>query len=173
MFAAAPGYLGLVRGCVFGGIAAAVFAMFGLIFGFELPPFTAWWMLVGVLVCSAGILATMSLPHITFDLRERTYRRRDGASGFGRLVRGSIANLDAVVVTARHDVSSSLLGGQRSFEFQLTLHWRGQVETPMLVALDYRTVPVGANPQVSAQPILQLAQRVGQALSLPVYNNVR
>ncbi len=67
----------------------------------------------------------MSLPMITFDLRERIYRRRDGTAAFLRQSRGRIDGLDAVVVTAHRSMSASALAGGFAVEFRLTLHWRG------------------------------------------------
>jgi hypothetical protein len=171
MFAAAPGYLVLVRLCLWGGLGAAVMGVFATLGGIVLPPYSLWWVFVGGMVCSAGILATMALPSISFDLREKTYRRRDSAFGFGRTVRGSIANIDAVVITAHHDLGTSLVSGGQAVEFRLVLHWRGGVEPPLLAALDYRRIPPGMAPSQAGAMMLQLGQRVATALEKPAYDN--
>lgn len=171
MFAAAPAYLWLVRICVIGGIAAALAGFVAPTLGIELPLYPFWWVLVGSLVAAAGILAALSLPSIHFNVRERVYRRWDGIASLGRQTRGRFDALDAVVVSAHQSLTASVLAGGLGVEFRLTLYWKGQLQPPLLLALDHRSIPGGSPLSVAAGPMLQLAQRLGSAIGTPVYDN--
>jgi hypothetical protein len=171
MFAAAPAYLWLVRVCIFGGILGALAGFVAPIMGVDLPLYPGWWVLVGSLVAAAGVIAAMSLPSITFNVRERAYRRWDGISSFGRQTGGRFDALDAVVVTAHQNLAASVISSGLGVEFRLTLHWKGAMLPPLLLALDHRAVPAGAPLSVSAGPILQLAQRLSNALGVRLYDN--
>ncbi|MHB8636001.1 MAG: hypothetical protein ACYC96_05960 [Fimbriimonadaceae bacterium] len=170
-FAAAPAYLWLVRVCVVGGIVGAVAGFLSPIVGIELPLYPAWWVLVGSLVASAGIIAALSLPSISFNVRERVYRRWDGIASLGRQTGGRFDLLDALVVTAHQNLTASVMSGGLGVEFRLTLHWKGAMQPPLLLALDHRSVPGGAPLSVSAGPMLQLAHRVSTALAVQLYDN--
>ena len=171
LFAAAPAYLWLVRICVVGGILGAVAGFIAPIVGIDLPLYPFWWVLVGSLVAAAGVLAALSLPSISFNVRERAYRRWDGIASLGRQTGGRFDALDALVVTAHQNLTASVISGGLGVEFRLTLHWKGAMQPPLLLALDHRSVPGGAPLAVSAGPMMQLAQRVASALGVRLYDN--
>lgn len=171
MFAAAPAYLWLVRICVIGGALGALAGVICPSVGIELPLYPFWWLMVGSLVAAAGVLAALSLPSINFNVRERVYRRWDGIVSLGRQTRGKFDALDAVVVTAHQSLTASVLAGGLGAEYRLTLHWKGQAQPPLLLALDHRSIPGGAPLSVGAGPMLQLAQRLAAALNVPLYDN--
>jgi|SRR5579871_364371 len=171
VFAAAPAYLWLVRICVAGGVVAALAGFICPIVGVQLPLYPAWWVLVGSLVAAAGLIAAMSLPRITFNIGERSYRRWDGISSFGRQTGGRFDVLDALVVTAHQNLAASVISGMLGVEFRLTLHWKGAMQPPLLLVLDHRSVPAGAPLAVSSGPMLQLAHRVSGALGIRLYDN--
>jgi hypothetical protein len=171
MFAAAPLYLRLVQFCIYGGLIAALSGFVAPAIGIPLPPYDAWWVLTGSMVAAAGVLAAMSLPMISFDLRERVYRRRDGTAAWLRQTRGRLDDLDAVVVTAHRSVGASVIAGSMAIEFRLTLHWRGGMAPPLLLAMDHRSVPPNTPFQAGGAQMLALGQRVASALQVRLYDN--
>jgi hypothetical protein len=133
----------------------------------ELPLWPGWWHFVGFLVLGASVLAAYSLQLIVFDLKERTYRRRQGPGLFPRTSHGKFSDLDAVVVVS--EVRAPL---GSSVTYHAVLHWKPDRREPILVLHQDTRVLRGGEP-LNAQSaiILQHAHRYAQALSLPTYDN--
>jgi hypothetical protein len=170
-FAAAPIYQSLVRGCIGGGSAGAFYGLIAPVLNMEVPFYPAWWLFTGLAVASAGTLALYSLRFISFDLKERVYRRRDGSGPFGSLRRGRIDQLDALVVTARPNPFGNIAGGGPTITYRLTAYWKGNTDTPMVLAEETRVVPPGSPLNASAGPMLQLGQRVATSLQVRLFDN--
>lgn len=158
-----PIYLGLVGACVIFGPSMAIYGLF-----FEVASFyPEWWQMVGLLVTGAGILAALALQSVTFDLREKTYLRRQGPGFFPKTTRGRLSDLDAVVLIA--EPNSRLMAG--GVTYHLILHWKGVKEPPMVLQQDTRTLPSGMALNYGAAQILAVGFRYAKALGVPFYDN--
>jgi hypothetical protein len=169
IFAAPPIYHGLIRSCVIGGAGAAVYGFFGPQIGLSVPIYPSWWVFTGLAVCAAGALAAYSLRFISFDLKERVYRRRDGSGPFGSLRRGKIDAIDAVVVTSRPNAFAQVTGA--SVTYRLILFWKNNGDSPMILAEETRALPPGAPLNAGAGQLLHLGQRVATSLQVRLYDN--
>lgn len=158
-------YLGLVRLCVISGIAVFAYGFFGPMLGMELPLYQQWWLMLGLLLMVAGAAATFSLQSITLDLRERIYRRRQGPGLIPSTTRGSISDLDAMVLLTEQNL------GMGGVTYHLVLHWKGRKEPPMVVQSDTRVLPSGAPLNGAAGPLLQKGMDFAKALGIPFYDN--
>lgn len=165
-FIAPAPYHMLVRTCVIGGIAAAIYGAFGPVLGLE-SAMPGWWLMVGVLVALAGVLAALSLQSIVFDLRDGMYRRRQGPGVLPTTTFGKITELDALVLIA--EPNSRMING--GVTYHLVLHWKGQRQPPMVVQQDTRAIPMGQPLNLGAQALLHQGMRYAQALGLPFYDN--
>jgi hypothetical protein len=154
----------LVVACIIGG---PVMALLGPRFGWPIVGFqpNAFW--VGTTVCLAGLWGALSSERMTCDLRNRTYSRLEGQSLGKRLTRGSLAELDAVVLYAE-EYPVALMG--RTVIYRLVIHWKGNKE-PLLV-VDRESHSIGGGPLNSgAARIAQRGTRYAQALGVSFYDN--
>lgn len=155
VFEPEPLYLGLVYSCIGGGALAWVY---GLTQG-------SWWfIMVGVMVLVAGLWANLSLVRIRFDLKNRTYRRRQGPGLIPRLWQGTIDELDAVVV-----VASPSLMAPGAVNYHVVLHWK-QHRAPLMVLETETRNPMGS-PQMAGQPSVVRATKYAASMRLPIYDN--
>lgn len=133
----------------------------------SLPFYPNWWHLTGLAVFLAAFLASLSFQVITFDLKERTYRRRQGPGMMPRLTQGSFSDLDAVVAITE---PRNVLGG--GVTYHVVLHWKADRRQPLLVLLqETRNLPPGMPLNASAGAILPVGHRYAQSLGLPFYDN--
>ena len=157
VFEPEPIYLGLVYSCIGGGALAMVY---GLVEG-------SWWFnMVGIMVLLAGIWANLSLIRIRFDLKSRTYRRRQGPGFIPQLWQGTIDDLDALVVVA----SPSLIA-PGAVNYHLVLHWK-QNRAPLMVLESDTRAPMGAL-QAGGQPSVMRATKYATSMRIPVYDNTQ
>jgi hypothetical protein len=150
-------YLVLVAACIFGGL-------FMIIYGVAANPY---WSFVGLMVLLAGLWGMIALQWITFDLKQRTYLRRDGASATTKLARGGIEQLECLFLLAEERPSLGNLAG-RNITYRIVLQWRGMNLPSMILLQDYRVIPSGAPLQYAADPLFQVATRIGGWTKLPV-----
>ncbi|RYG48727.1 hypothetical protein EON79_03615 [bacterium] len=156
-------YLALVRICMGGGALMIVYGLF-----FEVGAFyPEWWQMIGFLVALAGVLASFALQSVTFDLRERTYVRRQGPGLFPSMTRGRLDELDAVVLIS--EPNSRLMAG--GVTYHLMLHWKGVKEPPMVLQQDTRVLPSGMPLNHGAAQILTVGSRYAKALGVSFYDN--
>jgi hypothetical protein len=132
------------------------------LFGFFNKDFQFFW--VGLAAFISGIWANMSLVRIRFDLKSRTYRRRQGPGLIPRLWQGSIDELDALVVIAELSVIAP-----GSFRYHLVLHWK-QHKAPLMV-LESEIRASNGGPQQGGQYLLSKATKYAMSMRLPVYDN--
>jgi hypothetical protein len=156
-------YLTLVRVVA---IAGVIFFLNGSLFWFPMF-YPAWWHLVGVLLLGAAALASLSLHSVVFNLKEGTYRRRQGPGMFPKTTVGSLKNLDAVVLIAEPNASLVLNG----VTYHLVLHWKNQAEPSMLLQSDTRSLGTGQPLNAAAANIQQVGIRYAQSLGVPFYDN--
>ncbi|MDX2066371.1 MAG: hypothetical protein SFX74_11565 [Fimbriimonadaceae bacterium] len=158
-------YLWFVRGTLVVGIAILL-----NMFGFLPSPGAAWCLITGLMVVGAAILAELSLDQVTLDLRERRYRRRIGGDYFGqRTQHGSLDQLDAVQVIAE----TMTIGQYRqpAVTYHVLLHWKQMAAPPLLLHQDTRNLRPGARLNDGAFAVLSHAQRIANALKVPLYDN--
>lgn len=145
----------------------------GMLFG--LTVFFSWsWMPlreVGVWLCPslllAGTWALLSMEYAVFDLRSRTYFRREGGGLLKRSRRGSLVDLDAVVLNCEH----FSLGVRGVVIYRIVLHWKNSVVPLLVTERQQSAVPTGASLNFSAGSIAHRAQRYAGALGVPFYDN--
>lgn len=155
VFEPEPLYLTLVFACIGCGGAAALF-------GFVAQDFQFLW--IGIAVFLSGMWANLSLVRIRFDLKARTYRRRQGPGLIPRLWQGSVDELDALVVIAE---TSLIAPG--SYRYHLVLHWK-QHRAPLMV-LESEIRPSIGGPQQGGQLLVSKATKYAASMQLPVYDN--
>ena len=170
VFEPAAPYLMLVKGCIFGGAAAALY-------GFVIRPlvgqgeFSWWWTMTGSMVCLAGIWADLSLVRIRFSLQERWYKRRQGPGFIPTLWQGKIDQLDAIQVISEQGSFSGMVGA--SVTHYIILHWKGRAAPPMVLETAIYALFPGSPLSTHAAGILDRANRYAKALKLPVYDNTQ
>ena len=155
-------YLLLVRACYIGGALCILNGLFFLYQAF-IP---AWWQMLGVMLVGAGVLASLSLHSVIFDLREKSYRRRQGPGTFPKLTRGSTNDLDAIVLVAEPRSFPSA-----AVTYHLVLHWKGQREPLMILQQDTRAMGPGIPLNAASGQIAAVGHRYAKALGLPFYDN--
>jgi hypothetical protein len=161
-------YRYLVRACAIGGGLSLIYGLAADAGIVEVAAFyPQWWSMVGVMVGGASVLAALSLQSISFDLRERKYRRRQGPGFLPRGSAGLVDDLDAIVLLAEPN-NRMIQGG---VTYHLVLHWKGAREPIMVLQQDTRTLHTGQPLQSAAQPILAQGMRYAKALRLPFYDN--
>jgi len=167
VFSAPTPYHALVRGSIFGGIGMFLFglAMPALNSGGSLTP--EWWIFTGGAVALAGTAASFSLTSISFDLKERHYRRRQGPGFFQRARPGSVSELDALVLISEPN-SKYMAGG---VTYHLVLHWKGEAQPIMVLQQDTRILVPGQPLNIGAQPLLTQGLRYAQAIGIPFFDN--
>lgn len=158
-FLPARPYLVLIGG-VFAAALISLLNVFTMMIGFHSPP---WWALVGIMLMGAGVLAVLSLRTVWFDLREGRYLIRQGGSLFPRSFSGPITNFDALVLIAERRASA--------VNYHLVLHFRGQIEAPIVLQSDSRALPHGTPLNAGAGPMLHQGDRYARALKIPFYDN--
>lgn len=151
-------------------VAAGVLMAF---FGYFVPIlpglFPNWWLFTGLAVAAAGVLGYLSSERMTIDIRQRTYTRREGSGVLKRVTKGSLNDIDALVLQASESLTPSLLG--RSVVYRLVLFWKNGRE-PLLVCEQFAAaIPVGAAINAGAGLMLQKGHRYAQEMKLPFYDN--
>jgi hypothetical protein len=163
VFGPPPAYHTLVWAA--GGVGALCLLI--AILPFSVPMWPGWWAMVGILTVLATVLAALSLQLIVFDLKEGTYRRRQGPGLLPRTTLGRIRDLDAVVVIAE---PNPLLGS--AVTYHVVLHWKVGLPEPILVLhQDTRQLPPGQPLNSQAGPVLQLGERYAKALGVKFFDN--
>lgn len=156
IFAPPVWYDALVLACIVGGVGVMAWCFMGG---------ESWWFFIAILVAIAGFWGALSNERMSCDLRKRTYARLEGQRLFKRVTRGSLDELDAVVLTAEEAPL------QLSVIYRLVIHWKHQ-RHPLLIVDRERVAAVPGMPlNYGAQNILQRGARYAQALGLPFYDN--
>ncbi|MBI1334659.1 MAG: hypothetical protein JST12_08285 [Armatimonadetes bacterium] len=150
-------YMGLVYACIGGG---ALMMVYGVV------TFNTWFLSVGLMVFLAGIWANLSLVRIRFDLKNRTYRRRQGPGFVPRLWQGTLDEIDALVV-----VASPSLMAPGAANYHLVLHWK-QGRAPLMVLETETRLPAGSI-QMGGQPTVARAAKFASAMRIPIYDNTQ
>ena len=166
LFAPPLWYDWFVRVVFAGGVLAAFLGYFLQILPWLYP---TWWLFTGVAVAVAGVLGYLSTERMTIDLRQRTYTRREGAGVLKRVTRGSLNDIDALVIQASENLTPSLIG--RTVIYRLVLFWKNGRE-PLLICERFpAAVPSHAAINAGAGMLLQKGQRYAKEMQLPFYDN--
>jgi hypothetical protein len=162
VFAPPPRYLVLVVGCVLAGLLMIVF---GLATG-------GYWVFVGAMVTVAGVWGALSLNWIAFDLREKTYARRDSAGSVTRYARGALAELEAIFVLAESRASvGQVVTWDRAVTYRLVLQWHALRLPSLILEQDYRAIPGKAPLSYGAGTALALGEKYAKALGVALVNH--
>lgn len=157
-------YQGLVIGC----FIVSLYVLFGRSVGwFRVPWFlSANWL--GWAVLGAGVWALMSMEYAVFDLKSKTYFRREGGGIFKRTRRGSTTEIDAVVVYCSQYLHG--MAGQ-NVVYRTVIHWKNARVPLLLTERQMSALPPGAPLNYAAGPILVRAQRYAEAMSVKYFDN--
>ena len=149
----------LVGMCVFGG---ALVAVYYYLLGNEL------WIFL-LMVMFAGIWGAVSNERMICDLRSRTYARFEGVGIGKRIIRGSLGDLDALVLTSEQYGTGIGLGA--TVIYRLVIYWKGMRHPPLVAERQSRSIPFGAPLNQAAGQILQRGTRFSQALQVRYFDN--
>jgi hypothetical protein len=164
VFAPPLWYQGLVLACLVGG---GVLFFAGWL-GWRWVPLFQIGFWLGPAVFLAGVWAAASMEYAVFDLRSRTYVRREGRGFVKRGRQGSLAELDAVVVYGEEYPYAVV---SRMAVYRTVVHWKNSV-VPLLVT-ERESAQLGAGAPLNAQSakIVARAERYAQALGTKFFDN--
>lgn len=115
-----------------------------------------------------GVWALFSMDRMVCDLRGRSYLRLEGSGAWKRVRRGSLDELDAVVLTAEQ--VPSIAGGQAAV-YRLVVHWKRASLPPLVAERRLCHLPSGVPLNYSAAPWVGKGSRLAAALRVPFYDN--
>lgn len=160
VFAPPNWYTTLVALCLIGGTLVG----FGGIFGWRWVPMAQvfWW--VGFAVLFSGVWALLSMEYASFDLRSKTYFRREGQGPIKRSRRGSTLDIDAVVLYAENYLGFTVI-------YRLVIHWK-HARIPLLVTeRQQNSMSPGGQLNYAAAPMAARGLQYAKALGVPFYDN--
>lgn len=157
----------LVVACIVGGFVFAVFALING--GLQIGNAPLLGLFLGVMVAGAGIWAALSNERMACDLRKRTYARLEGQGLGKKLTRGSLNDLDAVVLLAEEWAVP--FGGSRPVIYRVVVHWRGAVQPLLVVDVERHMVPHNEPLNSRAGLMLNKGSRYAHALGVTFYDN--
>jgi hypothetical protein len=164
VFAPPAWYQTLVLCCLVGGGVLFLAALFS----WEAVPFFGIGLWLGPALFLSGVWAALSMEYVVFDLRARTYLRREGQGFYKRTRRGSTAEVDAVVVYAEEYPFSMVA---RAVVYRTVVHWK-HAAVPLLQAeREMVSLPSGAPINHSSAAIVARAHRYAQALEVKFFDN--
>ena len=164
VFAPPRWYQALVSGC----LAFGVMVSLGAYLGWEWVPFFQAGAWLGPAVFLAGVWAVLSMEYVAFDLKSRTYFRREGEGLIKRTRRGSVIEIDAVVVYCEQ-YPLTLVGGL--VVYRTVVHWKN-ASLPLLVTeREQSSIPPGEPLNHGAGAICFRAQRYAKALGVAYFDN--
>jgi len=167
VFAPPLWYDALVLVCFLGGPAFAIYSLMNG--GLQIGNAPMLGFFIGAMVTIAGAWAAFSNERMWCDLRRRTYWRREGQGLSKTTYRGSLDDLDAVVLMTEE--WPALLGNSRPVIYRLVLHWRAGVQPLMVVEVERHVVPCHEPMNSRAGLLLHKGSRYAHALGVTFYDN--
>ena len=157
----------LVMVCFLGGPAFAIFSLMhgGLQIGNA--PLVGFF--VGIMVTAAGAWAAFSNERMGCDLRNRTYTRLEGQGLSKKLTRGSLGELDAVVLLTEEWAVP--LGSARPVIYRLVLHWKNGMQPLLVVDVERHMIPNQEPMHARVAVMLNKGSRYAHALGVTFYDN--
>lgn len=132
------------------------------------PSYVLIW--AGPLVAFAGVWGQLSSERMTLDLKTRMYARREGQGLFKRIIRGQLAELDAIVILAEHDYRATAIIGQQ-ITYRLVLYWKSNRQ-PLLIMDSQTATLLGGQPVNShSGNLAQKGNTWARLIQLPFYDN--
>ena len=153
--------------CLAAGAILFLFAITGRSFLIFYPEILIW---AGPLVFFAGLWGQLSSERMTCDTRTKMYARREGQGLFKRIIRGSLAELDAIVLVSERDIMAPTLIGQRVV-YRLVLHWKNGKEPILVIGSDATTLVQSQPVNAKAGNLAQIGGRFAHILGVPFYDN--
>lgn len=166
IFAPPAWYDTLTYGCLAFGAISFLGSFVGLQIWILTPSILVW---AGPLVFFAGLWGQMSSERMTCDTRAKSFARREGQGLFKRIIKGSLAELDAIVLLAEQDPTPTL-GGQMVV-YRLVLHWKHNKEPLLVIGTERHVLTTGMTLNTRAGRMAQLGNRWAGMLGLPFYDN--
>lgn len=143
--------------------------VFGALGGLGIPLFGGGFrlLLLGTAVGLSGLWAAASNERMHCNLSSRTYARLQGQGVFKRWVKGSLDELDALVLISTEVATV----GSRVVDYRLVLHWKNASQ-PILV-VEQRRVTLGVGQPLNSRvgDLLARGQRYASAMKLGYYDN--
>ncbi len=160
-------YDALVNVCIVGGCA---YAILGLFFGERLPLGAgAEVMFISLLFALAGLWAALSSERMVCDLRTKTYARLEGYGLRRRKTRGSLNELDALVLVS--EIYPLSVGVGSYVVYRLVLYWKNSKEPLLVVERQGRQLGMGDPINLAAGDILKRGQEYAHALGIKYFDN--
>ncbi len=122
-----------------------------------------------IFVVVAGLWAMLSSERMLIDLRQRTYTRREGAGPFKRNIRGSLDEIDAIVLIASMAVLPT--GIFTNVTYRLVMHWKGNKEPILVLERADRSFPASNGIHGGNQSILARGMRYAKETKVPFFDN--
>lgn len=159
LFAPPVWYDALVAACIIGSIVVLVFRWtvqreFDFIF-----------LAVGM----AGVWAALSNERLMVDLRNRSYTRREGKGIVKRFFRGSLAEIDAVVLTT--ELYPLAVATEQVVIYRILIHWKNQRQPVFVASRLQAQIPKGGPLNSRAGSLAALGQKYASALGVPFFDN--
>jgi len=165
VFAPPQWYDKLVGSCLVLGFLSVLSSPFGFGGGFFFDGTSRFW--VGLSVALAGLWALLSNERLICDLGSRQYSRWEGKGPFKHVSRGSLDELDAIVLIASQQATPTLNG----VIYRLVLHWKGS-RLPLLVVGQWSvSLSPGSPLNSGAGPVVALGSRFAKSLRVPFFDN--
>lgn len=168
IFAPPQWYEALMAVCLFGGLLAGILTSLGImpLAFFQAAPWLGWAIML------AGAWAFLSSDRLIVNLKTQTWVRQEGGLLRFRVGRGSVSELDALVVVVENAALMGVATGA-SGVFRVVLHWKGQRQPPLVLDRLDAQVPAGMPAGQAAGPLFSKASFYGKILGLPVYDNTQ
>jgi hypothetical protein len=123
----------------------------------------------GLAVLLAGVWGALSNERLVCDLRNKTYARLEGQGFFKRVSKGSLQELQGIVLMSQQIQIPGLSG--LPVVYRLVLYWKHSKEPLLVLARDERSIGAGQPINVAAGTIAQFGHHYAQHLGIPFYDN--
>jgi hypothetical protein len=157
----------LVLGCIVGGILFSLFALANG--GLQIGNAPMLGFAVGLMVSVAGTWAALSNERMSCDLRSRYYARLEGQGLSKRVTRGSLDQLDAVVLMTEQWAVP--VGVARPVVYRLVVHWKGGAQPLLIVESERHMLAAHEQLNHKAGRLLLNGSRYAKALGVTFYDN--
>ena len=124
---------------------------------------------IGLAVGGAGLWGALSNERLVCDLPARTYARLEGQGLRKRVTRGSLDDLDAIVLLT--EVLPFSAGVTRPVIYRLVLHWKAACQPLLIIARESHNVATAPPLGGQAGRLQQDGLRFAAALGVKFFDN--